>query len=235
MPPGSLLLTVRADPGVGGCEESSTGTLRQEARRRRWPESCADPARQGQSDLTVQDARPHGHVGSAPLSVVAELHLCRPTRCRPRRCPMTWTRRWPPPDSRNSRRGGPPCGSRSWSGSWPPLRGTPPSRVRGQGRGRGRLTLRQNHEGSALRRGLRGPLSRWLLALATRCDRPTAPGADPVTADQPHVTAGEDYTLIGRGPTPTQPVGGVAVTGGCCRCRTSTHPSATAPDRGAFT
>src|SRR4051812_6834085 len=116
MPPGSLLLTVRADPGVGGCEESSTGTLRQEARRRRWPESCADPARQGQSDLTVQDARPHGHVESAPLSVVGELHLCRPTRCRPTRCPMTWTRRWPPPDSRNSRRGGPPFVSRTWCG-----------------------------------------------------------------------------------------------------------------------
>src|SRR4051794_10160373 len=81
-----------------------------------------------------------------------------------------------------------------------------------------------NHEGSALRRGLRGPLSRWLLALATRCDRPTAPGADPVTADQPHVTAGEDYTLIGRGPTPTQPVGGVAVTGGVAAAeRQRTH------------
>jgi hypothetical protein len=35
MPPGSLLLTVRADPGVDGREKSSTGTVMQEARRRR--------------------------------------------------------------------------------------------------------------------------------------------------------------------------------------------------------
>src|SRR4051812_22457933 len=41
MPPDSLLLTVPADPGLGGREESSTGTVMQEARRRRWSEKAA--------------------------------------------------------------------------------------------------------------------------------------------------------------------------------------------------
>src|SRR4051812_2721778 len=41
--------------------------------------SCADPARQGQSDLTVHDARPHGPVGSAPLrsAWVVAAEMCK--------------------------------------------------------------------------------------------------------------------------------------------------------------
>src|SRR4051794_8610100 len=39
-----LVAAHRASRSGGGCEESSTGTLMQEARRRRWPEKLRGPA-----------------------------------------------------------------------------------------------------------------------------------------------------------------------------------------------
>jgi uncharacterized DUF497 family protein len=80
MPPGSLPLPVPADPGVGGREESSTGTVMPGARRRRRTEKAARTRRGNvKADLSVQDARPHGHVESAPLrsAWVVAAEMCK--------------------------------------------------------------------------------------------------------------------------------------------------------------
>jgi hypothetical protein len=59
MPPGSLPLNVRADPGVGGREESSTGTVVPEARRTR---------RAGKLPRIRRADKPHDPDGRAPPS-----------------------------------------------------------------------------------------------------------------------------------------------------------------------
>jgi uncharacterized DUF497 family protein len=79
MPPGSLLLIVRAGPGWVGARSLPPAPSCRKLVVGDGPESCADPARQGQSDLTVHDARPHGHVESAPLrsAWVVAAEMCK--------------------------------------------------------------------------------------------------------------------------------------------------------------